>query len=95
MSYQAPVKTTRSLIPAWRLRPLVIARLTGRVTLHDLAARARVSERGLGLLVSGDRRFVQFDIADRLLCALDAVELWHAPPPEGLADLYPSEIERG
>jgi hypothetical protein len=52
----------------------------GAPTQAQLEARSGVPARTIYRVLSGIDRSVSFEIADALLTALDAIQLWHEPP---------------
>jgi hypothetical protein len=52
-----------------------------------LCVEAGVKPRLLYRILSGESKHTRFDTADRLLCAMNLVWMWHVPP---LADVYQS-----
>lgn len=60
------------------LRDLLAAR--GAPTQAQLEARSGVPSRTIYRILNTIDRSVSFEIADALLTALDAIQLWHQPP---------------
>ena len=53
--------------------------------IRVLATEANICEDTLTKYLSGRRKWIDFNIADRLLCAMNAVHLWWVEP---LSDVY-------
>ena len=73
----------RSSVPSPLIADVIASYHTG--TVGDLARKVGIEEDTLWRHMDGQRQFISFNTADRILCALGVPMLWHADP---LKDVY-------
>lgn len=89
----------RTVIATARLAPLIRSfvesinvRRNGQLERGGVAILAEASglpERTLRIVANGERATCHLETADKILVALDRVDLWHLPPElGGFADVY-------
>jgi len=75
-------------VPTPLVAPLIRRYVDGGGSLVDLARRSGLDERSIRQIREKRTLSVRPSVVDRLLVALDLVELWFVPAPDGLAEFY-------